>query len=191
MVGVNRDEPFYSQSSIREMVWSRGFGFGMGTVWAPRRFDPVLRKAIVRSISYSQVQDQLAGGRGWREIMQGKGEWKEEEREEISGAGMLTDAVLEILSTGLKEGHELRDRDAGLKRRVSWKKFKRLKSTLWLEPNQAKDGEDMQGIAVLPINVWSNGQNHSGSGTFEAEGACVNHVYGARPKKEWYERIFW
>jgi hypothetical protein len=124
------------------------------------------------------------------QIIQGSSERGDGEREEISGAGMFTDVVLELLSDGLKEDHELRDRDAGLERRVSWKKFKGLKSTAWLEPNQTKDGQDMRGIAILPINVWSNGQNHSGSGTFEADDACVNHIYGTRPKKELYERLF-
>lgn len=191
ILGVERDEPFFSCDEIRRRGWTRGFGFGTGTVWAPKRFDPVLRKAIVRSISHAHVQQTLAGGDGWLASFKGTNEWGEEERGEISGAGMFTDIVLEVLSGGLKEGHELRDRDAGLERRVSWKKFKGLKSVLWIEPNQAKDGVDMRGIAVLPINVWSNGQNHSSSGTFEADGACVNHVYGGCPKKkEWYKRLW-
>jgi alpha 1,6-mannosyltransferase len=189
MVGVERDEPFYSQLAIEERGWSRGFGFGLGTVWAPRRLDPILRKVVVRSISHAEVQRKLSDGRGWRGMFQA--DWEECERSEISGEGMFTDAVLEALSEGLKEDHELRDRDAGLEKRVSWKKFKGLQNTLWIEANEAKDGQDMQGIAVLPINVWSNGQNHSGSGSFEAEDACVNRVFGWKPKKEWYEKFFW
>lgn len=191
MIGVERDEPFYSPWMIEKNGWSRGFGFGTSVMWAPRRFDSVLRKAIVRSISHSQVQERLMGGGSWMQMIQSSRELEEDEREEISGAGMFTDAVLELLSDALKEGHELRDRDAGLERRVSWKKFKGLKNVLWLGSNQAKQGEDMRGLAILPINVWSNGQNSSSSGTFEADDACVNQIYGTRSKKEWYEKFFW
>jgi hypothetical protein len=191
MVGVERDEPFFSWDEIKDRGWSRGFGFGLGTVWAPRRFDPILRTAIVRSVSHAHAHQKLAGGDGWMASFKGTNKWEEEEGGEISGAGMFTDIIMEVLSECLKEDHELRDRDAGLERRVSWKKFKGLKRTLWIESNQAREGIDLRGIAVLPINVWSNGQNHSRSGTFEAEGACVNHAYGGRPKKkEWYERLF-
>ena len=191
MVGVERDEPFFNVNEIKGKGWTRGFGFGTGTLWALKRFDPILRKAIVRSISHALVQQTLAGGDGWLASFQGTNEWEEEERGEISGAGMFTDIILQALSEGLRDGHDLRDRDAGLERRVSWKKLKGLKRPLWVEPNQAKDGVDMRGIAVLPINVWSNGQNHSSSGTFDAEGACVNHVYGGSPKKkEWYKRLW-
>jgi alpha 1,6-mannosyltransferase len=189
MIGVERDEPFYSQKTIEEMGWSRSFGFGMGTVWAVRRFDPVLRTAIVRTISHAEAKRDLDSREGWRDIFQlGLEEW---EKSEISGTGMFTDIVLENLNDGLKDSHELRDRDAGLERRVTWKKFKGLRRALWIDQSQAKDGKDMRGIAVLPVNVWSNGQNHSGSGTYEAEEACINLARQAGVKKEWYERLFW
>lgn len=189
MVGVERDEPFYNSETIEDMGWSRGFGFGTGTVWAVRRFDPVLRTAIVRSISHTLAKRKLDDEKMSRDVFEF--EWQEAERYEISGAGMLTDIVLEALSHGLKDGHQLRDRDAGLERRVSWKKFKGLKNALWNEPNQAREGTDMPGIAVLPIDIWSSGQNHSGSGTFEAEGACINRVTSSKVYKGWYEKLFW
>lgn len=189
MVGVDRDEPFYNPKTIEDMGWSRGFGFGMGTVWAVRRFDPVLRTAIVRSISHTEAKKELDSRQRWRDAFQF--DWEETESNEISGAGMFTDIVLEALSHGLKDGHELRDRDAGLERRVSWKKFKGLKNTLWIDPKEAREGSDLRGMAVLPVNVWSNGQNHSGSGSFEAERACVNRVTGSNSYKEWYEKVFW
>ena len=192
MVGVERDEPFYNRKTIEDMGWSRGFGFGVATIWAVRRFDPVIRTAIVRSISHLQARRELDGSRGWSDdwdVFQP--DWEDWERSEISGAGMLTDVVLGALSSGLKDGHELRDWDAGLERRVSWKKLKGIKDVLWIDPSQAREGVNMAGIAISPIDVWSNGQNHSGSGTFEADGACVNHVNRKGPKKAWYEKGFW
>ncbi len=60
---------------------------------------------------------------------------------EISERGMFTDIALEVLSVSLAEDHELRDRDAGLERRISWKKFRRLKEMLWIDSDKGKEEE--------------------------------------------------
>ena len=192
MIGMDRDEPFYNRRTIEGLGWSRGYGFGLGVIWAVRRFDPVLRTAIVRSISHAKTKRESDGRMQSRDDWDlFQSDWEDWERNEISGSGMFTDIVLEALNDGLKGDHEIRDRDAGIERRVTWKKFKGLHNTLWIEPSQAKEGADIPGIAILPINVWSNGQDHSGSGTFEAEDACVNHVIPAKSRKAWYEKGLW
>jgi hypothetical protein len=122
--------------------------------------------------------------------------WKDGSRieymEELSGAGMFTDLVLEMLSKTLKGDHRLRDRDAGLERRVTWKKFRALKRIIWVEPDDIKEEleSEMRGLSIVPINVWESGQTHSGSGTSDHDDACVNHVHGRRPRREWHERLF-
>lgn len=187
MVGVDIDEPFFSQETIKARKWSRGFGFGQSTIWAPRRFDPILRKAIVRTISHAMTQSSLEGDT-WRS----KSQNRENHAHEISGGGMFTDIVLEVLTQNLKDDHTLRDRDAGLERRVSWKKFRRLKHVLWITADQLKEnvGDDMRGLSVLPIDVWSSGQSHSGSGPSESAEACVNHVHDWRPDTQSKDKIF-
>jgi mannosyltransferase OCH1-like enzyme len=187
MVGVDIDEPYLSQNTIKQWGWARGFSFGQYVIWAPKRFDPILRKAIVRAISHGKTQKSLAS-RTW---MNRYRSWRTQSRieymEELSGAGMFTDLVLDMLSQSLKDGHRLRDRDAGLERRVTWKKFRASKSIIWVETDEIREGSEnkMRGLAVVPINVWGSGQTHSGSGTTEAEDACVNHVHGRRPRREW------
>jgi alpha 1,6-mannosyltransferase len=192
MVGVDIDEPYLSQSTIREWGWTRGFSFGQYVIWAPKRFDPILRKAIVRTISHGMTQQKLSS-RTW---MQRYRSWKDGSRieymEELSGAGMFTDLVLEMLSKTLKDDHRLRDRDAGLQKRVTWKKFRASKRIIWVEPDDTKEESenDMRGLSIVPINVWGSGQTHSGSGTSDHDDACVNHVHGRRPRREWHERLF-
>ncbi|KAE8450655.1 hypothetical protein EG329_005999 [Mollisiaceae sp. DMI_Dod_QoI] len=183
VIGVTDDEPYLSSRSIKQWGWTRGFGFGQAVVWAPRRFDPMLRKAIVRSISHAMVQKSLPKG-SWSQRQLSKISWTVDYSGEVSGAGMFTDIVLEGLSGSLVEDHKLRDRDAGLGKRVTWRKFRNLKEVLWLEKSQVQDKVGgMRGLAVLPINVWGSGQNHSRSGSSESDDACVNHVHGWRPAK--------
>jgi alpha 1,6-mannosyltransferase len=162
MLGVGFDEPYLTHAALMNKGWTRGVGFAANPViWAPRRFDPILRMAIVRSVSHSKSLKELGGN-----------------IEEVSGSAMLTDVVLEVLSKNLIEGHKLRDRDAGLERRVTWKHFKDLKETVWIEADQLHDKSSAGGLAILPIDVWGNGQGHSGSGSLEAAGACVNWIPG-------------
>ncbi|PBP20763.1 hypothetical protein BUE80_DR008149 [Diplocarpon rosae] len=175
MIGVETDEPYLSTTQLRKWGWGRGFAFGQSSIWATMRFDPILRKAIVRTISHSRTQ-RMSAKEDW--IQTAKNRLWGGNSEEVSGRGMLTDLVLEVLSESLSEDHEMRDRDAGLERRVTWKKFRALKETVWMNVKHVKEGseENMRGLAVLPVNVWYNGQTHSRSGSFEHPDACVNHI---------------
>jgi alpha 1,6-mannosyltransferase len=191
MVGIDVDEPYFSQDTIKAHKWSRGFGFSQSTIWAPKRFDPILRKAIVRSISHAMVHATLPPDT-WKQKLEAHIIAHTDYGYEVSGAGMFTDLVLEMLSQNLKDDHLMRDRDAGLERRVTWKHFRKRKQVLWIEPDQMKEsvGDYLKGIAVLPIDVWGSGQSHSGSGSSESDQACVNHVHNWRPQKQWKHRIF-
>ncbi|KAH9215129.1 hypothetical protein DL95DRAFT_388846 [Leptodontidium sp. 2 PMI_412] len=186
MVGVDLDEPFLGDVTMREWKWARAVGFGQAVMWAPMRFDPILRMAIVRTVSHARIHDAFAE-ETWREKITARTDYTGE----ISGNGMFTDVVLEVLSATLKEGHDMRDREAGLERRVTWKKFRGLKEILWMDGEQVKEGseDDMRGLAVLPINVWGNGKSHSKSGTFEHPEACINHLPGFRPKEGWKQKV--
>lgn len=164
MLGVGKDEPFMDPGIMKYKYkdWSRATSFTNKMMWAPKRFDPMLRKAIVRSISHARIWEEVGGN-----------------IDEVSGTGMLTDVVMEMLSENLEEGHWLRDRDAGLERRVTWKGLKGIDVAQWIEVDDLKGKvEGMGGLAVLPINTWMNGLKHSNSGTEEAEGACVNWMPG-------------
>ncbi|KAG4412108.1 hypothetical protein IFR04_014757 [Cadophora malorum] len=187
MLGIDADESFLSDATLKEWKWARGVGFGQAVMWAPMRFDPILRKAIVRTISHARIHAAFEQ-ETWREKYTARVDYTGE----ISGNGMFTDVVLETLSAALAEEHEMRDRDAGLERRVTWKKFRGLKEVLWMEGEQIKEGseDDLRGLSVLPINVWGNGKSHSKSGTSEHPMACVNHMPGFRPKQDLKRKVF-
>lgn len=187
MIGIETDEPYLSTEQLRKWQWARGFGFGQSSMWAAMRFDPMLRKAIVRTISHARTQKTLAK-ESWMEKYISRVDYSGE----VSGKGMFTDVVLETLSKNLKDDHKMRDREAGLERRVTWKKFRALQEVLWMDVNQTReDSEDeIRGLAVLPINIWGSGQSHSKSASFEHPDACVNHVPGFRPRQSWKEKAF-
>ncbi|KAL2063631.1 hypothetical protein VTL71DRAFT_5436 [Oculimacula yallundae] len=199
MVGIDRDEPYLSNATLKDWQWARGVGFGQASMWAAVRFDPLIRKAIVRTISHAWTHESLEDGT-WREKYTAKVEGVIMEKltarvdytGEISGNGMLTDIILETLSATLQRDHKLRDRDAGLEKRVTWRKFWKLKEVLWIDGDQIKQGseDDIRGLAVLPINVWGSGKGHSRSGTFEDPEACINHLPNFRPKKDIKKKIF-
>ncbi|APA09301.1 hypothetical protein SS1G_12086 [Sclerotinia sclerotiorum 1980 UF-70] len=181
VLGIDIDEPYMASHVREKWGWSRTFGFATYAMWAPGRFDPLLRKAIVRCISHSSTG--LFG-----EKIDAK------ESGEVCGGAMLTDIVLEMLSENLKDVHRVRDMDAGLERRVTWKKFRSLGNPYWFSAKDFKDGRDvrrdLRGLGVLPINVWGSGQRHSGSERFDHEDACINHVYGRRPSVSLWQKLF-
>lgn len=160
--------------------WPRTFGFATYAMWAPGRFDPLLRKAIVRCVQHSSMARLL--GRKVDAKQSG----------EVCGDAMLTDIDLEMLTENLKDTHPARDMDAGLKRRVTWKKFRSLRRPYWFSGKDFKDLVDvnLRGLGVLPINVWGSGQRHSGSGRFDHEDACANHVYGKQPHVSYWQKLF-
>jgi len=97
----------------------------------------------------------------------------------------MVDVIFDGLSENLGEDHWVRDRDAGLERRVSWKKFRRLRGPLWIDGSEGVGKEEtegeMRGLGVLNIDIWGNGQRHSNARGFENEQACGNHVWGKNP----------
>lgn len=179
MIGVATDEPFLSYKTMEQWGWLRNFGFSQDVIWAPLRFNSLLKTAIVRSISHARTHEALKKNLGIGF------ETKQKLVEEISGAAMFTDVVLESLSYVLAEDDSLRDPDAGIARRVTWKKFSKLKKPIWIDGHIDSGSSRIHGLAVLPINVWSNGQDHSRAGSDSVEDACVNQPHGINLKKTW------
>lgn len=179
MIGVGIDEPFLSLKWMEKWGWTRNFGFSQDLIWAPRKYDPILRYAIIRSISHARIQQELGGFADLSNVQ------KRQILEEISGVAMFTDVVLENLSDQLSMDDTLRDPDAGIARRVSWKNIRRLKSPIWIEADYAAKDDSISGLAILPIYVWSNGQAHSNAGSDSVEGACVNQIHSLSHEKYW------
>lgn len=179
VLGIDIDEPYMAPHIRENWGWSRSFSFATYAMWAPGRFDPLLRKAIVRCVQHSSMG--LSGDKV-----------DAKESGEVCGGAMLTDIALEMLTENLKDIHPVRDMDAGLERRVTWKKFRALKHSRWFSDKDFKDGVNvnLRGLGVLPINVWGSGQRHSGSGRFDHEDACANHVYGKKPSVSIWKKVF-
>lgn len=133
----------------------------------------------------------------------------EEDILEVTGPGMFTDALLDVLSESLPIEHPLvttsmrADEDIGElkggegKQRVTWAPFHRLKEALWIDGDEGDSSrgqgaiqDTTGGLVVLPINVWGNGQRHSGAEMFDSTSACVNHRFGRTWKKGWWEYVF-
>lgn len=184
MIGVATDEPFLSFKTMEQWGWLRSFGFSQDVLWAPLRFNPLLKTAIVRSLSHARTHETLGKGLGIGF------EAKTKLIEEISGAAMFTDVILESLSKTLSEDDSLRDPDAGIARRVTWKKFSKLKKPIWIEGDFTSDYNRTHGLAILPINVWSNSQDHSRAGSDSVDSACVNQPHGINLKKTWRDTDF-
>ncbi|RKF59036.1 Initiation-specific alpha-1,6-mannosyltransferase [Erysiphe neolycopersici] len=178
MIGVATDEPFLSYKTMEQWGWLRSFGFSQDVVWAPLRFNSLLKTAIVRSISHARTHEAL------RENLGIGFETKQKLVEEISGPAMFTDVVLESLSYVLSKDNSLRDPDAGIARRVTWKKFSKLKKPIWIEGDSTNR---IQGLVILPINVWTNGQDHSRAGSDSVADACVNQPHGKNLRKTWLD----
>ena len=114
---------------------------------------------------------------------------------ELTGPTVVTDSVLDTLSASLPPSHPLvvasveADKQWGdLKSpRVSWAPFHRLQSPMWVDASEGERGE-MGGVGVLPINVWGNGQRHSGAEDFFSQQACVNHHFKGSWKKWWWQK---
>jgi Glycosyltransferase sugar-binding region containing DXD motif len=202
VVSIEIDEPYASPTMKKQWHWSRTYGFIQYTLYASRRFSPFLRRAIVRVIAHSIRHDHQSSG-----IFHGP-RYSEEDILEVTGPGMFTDSVLDVLSDSLPHEHHLmaaslkadedvRELQSGNgKSRVTWAPFHHLKKSLWIDGHQSgssgsqEGAEAMGGLLVLPINVWGNGQRHSGAEMFDSKDACVNHRFGRTWKKGWWEYIF-
>lgn len=195
VLGIEIDEPYASPKLMRAWHWSRSYGFIQYTMYAPQRFSPLLRRAIVRVLAHTKRHnDESSFIRGPR--------YEEKTTLEVTGPGVFTDAILDVLSETLPSNHPLikssLDADAGIgdlvspssgkiQKRVTWAPFHRLKKSIWVD---ASEGKDMGGLAVLPINVWGNGQRHSGAENYNSVHACINHRFGRSWKKGWWEYLF-
>lgn len=202
VVGIEIDEPLASPQKMREWHWVRSYGFIQYTMYAPRRFSPLLREVIVRVLSHTKRHNDESNfllGPTYNELL----------TLEITGPGVFTDAILDVLSDSLPARHplvstsvaadpELGDRElpssAEARSRVTWAPFYKLQESLCVESSEAIPGEDMGGLCVLPINAWGNGQRHSGSDGFQSEDACINHRFGGTWKpwrQSWKKYLFW
>lgn len=201
VLGIEIDEPLASPQKMREWHWVRSYGFIQYTMYAPRRFSPLLREVIVRVLSHTKrYHDESSFIFGPR--------YNELTTLEITGPGVFTDAILDVLSDSLPTRHplistsltaeeELGDSEpissAGSSNRVTWAPFYKLEEPLCVEDSEAITHEKMGGLCVLPINAWGNGQRHSGSEDFESSQACVNHRFGGtwKPwKQSWKKYLF-
>lgn len=195
VLGIEIDEPYASPQLMHDWHWSRSYGFIQYNMYAPRRFSPLLRRAIVRVLSHTRQHQQHSN-------YFSRPKYDESTTLEITGPGVFTDAVLDVLSETLPGTHPLITRSiekdekadelrklGGTSKRVTWAPFHRLQSPLWVDASEATGG-DMGGLGVMPINVWGNGQRHSEAGFFNHPLACINHRFGRTWKKGWWEYLF-
>jgi hypothetical protein len=198
VVGVEIDEPFASPQKMHDWHWVRSYGFVQYTMYAPQRFSPLLREIIVRVLSHTRRHiDQSNFFLGAR--------YNELATLEITGPGVFTDAVLDVLSDTLPATHPLIQEsvkaDAGLGdmvppsgaspiQRVTWAPFYRLKLPRCIKGSDAKLGKQLGGLCVLPVNSWGNGQRHSEAEGFNSPQACVNHRFGGtwKPWKQSWQK---
>jgi hypothetical protein len=206
VVGVEIDEPYASSRTKKLWHWSRTYGFIQYSMYAPNRFSPLLRRVIVRALAHSRrhSEDTETWFRG--------PQYSEEDILEVTGPGMFTDALLDVLSETLPANHnlviasmtadertgDLDDSRSGSKgshrvRRVTWAPFYALRDAMWIDATEsegfARGGTSNGGLVVLPISVWGNGQRHSGAEGFESVHACLNHRFGRTWKKGWWEYL--
>ncbi|KAJ5779950.1 hypothetical protein N7457_005110 [Penicillium paradoxum] len=196
VVGIEIDEPFASPQKMREWHWARRYGFVQYTIYAPQRFSPLLREIIVRVLSHTKRR--VDESRFW------KGGYNEMDTLEITGPGVFTDTILDVLSDTLPSTHPLVqqsvDADSGLipssaspVPRVTWAPFHGIQEPLCIKGSEARPGKLLGGLCVLPVNAWGNGQRHSGSKDFSNEHACINHRFGGtwKPwKQSWHKYLF-
>ncbi|KOC15450.1 hypothetical protein AFLA70_305g001450 [Aspergillus flavus AF70] len=198
VVGIEIDEPHASPRLMREWRWIRRYQLIQYTIYAPRRFSPILREVIVRVMAHTRRQiNQSNFLRGPR--------YKENTILEVTGPGVFTDAVLDVLSRTLPPTHSLvessvnADADIGdlvspstgvTQRRVTWAPFNRIREPVCVDASEAMDGKPMGGVCILPVNVWGNGQRHSGAEGFSSKHACINHRFGRTWRKGWLEYFF-
>lgn len=204
VLGIEIDEPYVSSQTKKLWHWSRTYGFIQYNLYAPRRFSPVLRRVLVRALAHSIMHNER--NKHWYRALQ----YREEDILEVTGPGMFTDAVLDVLSESLPAEHALFSasgegqyiiEDNGHSsalgvpysdrvRKVTWAPFHKLERTLWIQedlPSIPSEGHG--GLVVLPVSVWGNGQRHSGAEDFNSPNACINHEFGRSWKKGWWEYI--
>ena len=194
VVGVEIDEPFASPQKMLDWHWARRYGFLQYNIYAPQRFSPLMREVIVRVLSHTKRHME---SHFWAR-------YDEMTTLEVTGPGVFTDAILDVLSDTLPSTHPLIeasvDAEIQIRRlgalpvqRVTWAPFHNIQETLCVEGSEAQPGKMLGGICVLPVNPWGNGQRHSGSEGFSSQHACINHRFGGswKPwKQSWKKYLF-
>lgn len=200
VVGIEIDEPFASPRKMRDWHWVRRYGFIQYNIYAPKRFSPILRELIVRVLSHTQSHLDNKG------IFRGAS-YNEKNTLEITGPGVFTDTVLDVLSETLPLSHpliagsveaddgigDLVSQESKATQRVTWAPFYQLSEPLCVDASEARSGSQLGGLCVLPINAWGNGQRHSGAENFFSQHACINHRFGGtwKPwKQSWKKKLF-
>lgn len=195
VLGIEVDEPYASSKLMHEWRWIRLYGFSQYNIYAPRRFSALLRRVIVRVLA--QTKQHYHGSN--HDFSLGKPD-DEATILETTGPGVFTDAILDGLSETLPRSHPLvtmsveKDRESGelgSETRVTWAPFHRLVEPLFVDASEATS--DMDGLAVMPVTVWGNGQRHSRAGPSRSVDACVNHRFKGvwKPwKMGWWEYFF-
>lgn len=200
VVGIELDEPYVSPRGMREWHWTRRYGFLQYTMYAPRRFSPVLREIITRVLAHTKQHNER------RFITSFLSGYSQSTILGVSGPDVVTDAILDVLSTTLPTTHRLAnistEMDAGIDnlpisnvtgeplRRVTWAPFHRIDDPLCVTDGEAVVEGSLGGICVLPVNAWGNGQRHSGSEGFDNPRACINHRFSGSWKKGWWQSFF-
>lgn len=200
VLGIEIDEPYATPEEMNLWHWARPYGFLQYTIYAPRRFSPLLRDVVVRVMSHTKRhldESNVFLGPRYNELT----------TLEVTGPGVFTDAILDALSDSLPASHPLITKsveaDAALgkqgpkgseapSQRVTWAPFHRLQETLCVNGSEAKEGKELGGLCVLPINAWANGQRHSNAEGTNSPHACVNHRFGGtwKPwKHSWKNKI--
>lgn len=197
VLGVEIDEPYASPTLMRNWHWSRSYGLIQYNMYAPHRFSPLLRRAIVRVLAHTKRHNSQR-----KAFLRPR--YDERTTLEVTGPGVFTDAILDVLSETLPPTHplvetsvsadssvgELRSHTNKVQRRVTWAAFHRLKQPIWIDASEAISGREMGGLSVLPVSVWGNGQRHSEAEWFDSPHACINHQFGRSWKKGWWEYMF-
>ncbi|KAL5363431.1 nucleotide-diphospho-sugar transferase [Aspergillus floccosus] len=199
VVGVEIDEPYATRQFMRDWRWTRRYGVLQYTMYAPRRFSPLLREIIVRAVSHTRQHESKYWGlfRGLR--------YTQKAILMVTGPDIVTDTILDTLSSSLPSTHPLVEESVSAdvetgdlvlqetgetQKRVTWAPFYRLRDTLCIGADEAKPTAPMGGLCVLPVSAWGNGQRHSQAEGFDGPQACLNHRFRGRWKKGWWEHIF-
>ncbi|KAG0156163.1 hypothetical protein PDIDSM_3340 [Penicillium digitatum] len=168
------------------------------TMYAPRRFSPLLRETIVRVLAHTRHYK-----RGHSSFFPNLA-YDEKTILGVTGPDVFTDAILDKLSSSLPLTHPFVQQsvdadveigifsllNSGVEERVTWAPFHQLRDPVCIQAGEAAPNESMGGLCILPISVWGNGQRHSQAGGFNHPNACVNHRFGRTWKKGWWEYIF-
>lgn len=209
VLGLEIDEPSASPATKRAWRWSRTASFAQYILYAPRPFSPLLRRAIVRTLAHSAYQHRMTAHLSG-DVRIGPVYTKGDVLE-ATGPGMLTDAVLDVLSETLpaegpsgivRASHDVAEKarhtaavtgeapPSWLAEHVTWAPFHGIREPVILDAVEVAGPSEHGGLMVLPINVWSSGQGHSGADPeWTGPDSCLNHRFAGRWKHSWVDWV--